>query len=248
MAFKIHGKVIEEETGKGIPNLTVKAIDKDLLFDDLLGAVITDENGNFEIKYDKEDFQELFFDKKPDIYLKIKNPEGAVIHSTEDKVIYESSETKEFNIKISKNKIKKEKMAKKNISDWTLENGKPAEVWSVHEAEIGKFIKGNDLKATPLESLAHEATMESGQMAMREHETEMKASQPAIDIKYIIDIRGGRRGPHLHYRGQIYLLNAEQWKMFSGGIIQKLGEKLAKANTVNFEQFMELSDAMSAIH
>ncbi len=56
MAFKIHGKVIEKETGKGIPNLTVKAIDKDLFFDDLLGAVTTDEKGNFEIKYDKEDF------------------------------------------------------------------------------------------------------------------------------------------------------------------------------------------------
>ena len=37
MAFKIHGKVIEKETGKGIPNLKVKAFDKDLLFDDVLG-------------------------------------------------------------------------------------------------------------------------------------------------------------------------------------------------------------------
>ena len=105
MAFKIHGKVIEKETGKGIPNLRVKAVDKDLFFDDLLGAVTTDENGNFVIKYDKEDFQELFFDKKPDIYLKIKNLYGEVIHSTKDKVRYEASETEEFIVKISKNKI-----------------------------------------------------------------------------------------------------------------------------------------------
>jgi len=106
MAFKIHGKVIEKETGKGIPNLTVKAIDKDLFFDDLLGAVTTDKNGNFEIRYDKEDFQELFFDKKPDIYIEIKNPEREVIYTTEDKVRYEAGETEKFNIKISKNKIK----------------------------------------------------------------------------------------------------------------------------------------------
>ena len=33
MAFKIYGKIIEKETGKGIPNLTVKAIDKDLFFE-----------------------------------------------------------------------------------------------------------------------------------------------------------------------------------------------------------------------
>lgn len=109
MAFKIYGKVIEKETGRGISNLRVKAVDKDLLFDDLLGAVTTDENGNFEIKYYKEDFQELFFDKKPDIYLKIENPEGEVIHTTEDKVRYEAGKTEAFNINISKNKIKKQK-------------------------------------------------------------------------------------------------------------------------------------------
>ena len=57
MAFKIYGKVIEEETEKGIPNLKVRAIDRDLIFDDILGSVTTDEDGNFEIKYDKEDFQ-----------------------------------------------------------------------------------------------------------------------------------------------------------------------------------------------
>lgn len=34
MVFKIRGKIIEEETEKGIPDLTVKAVDKDLFFDD----------------------------------------------------------------------------------------------------------------------------------------------------------------------------------------------------------------------
>ena len=101
MAFKIYGKVIEKETDKGIPNLTVKAFDKELLFDDLLGAVTTDRNGNFEIKYDKEDFQELFFDEKPDIYLTIRNPEGEVIHVTKDKVRYKAGETEECIIKIT---------------------------------------------------------------------------------------------------------------------------------------------------
>jgi|GEM_PF-1997665 hypothetical protein len=109
-AFKIYGKVVEKETGKGIPDLTVKAVDKDLFFDDLLGAVTTDENGNFEIKYDKEDFLELFFDKKPDVYLKIKNPDGEVIHTTEDKVRYGAGETEEYIVKISKKILGRDKM------------------------------------------------------------------------------------------------------------------------------------------
>jgi hypothetical protein len=98
--FKIFGKVVEKETGEGIPNLTVKAFDKDLLFDDLLGAVTTDKNGNFEIIYDKEDFQKLFFDKKPDLYLKINTPEGELIHITEDKVRYKADRTEEFTVLI----------------------------------------------------------------------------------------------------------------------------------------------------
>lgn len=98
--FQIYGRVVEEKTGKPISNLTVKAIDKDKICDDLLGAVTTNKNGNFVIKYDREDFQELFFDKKPDIYLEIKNREGKPIYSTEESVRYESGKTEEFIIKI----------------------------------------------------------------------------------------------------------------------------------------------------
>jgi len=103
--FKIYGKIIEKETGDGISNLIVKAVDKDLIYDDILGEVITDKNGNFEIKYSKEDFKEFFLDKEPDIYLTIKNPGGEVIYTTETRVVYDALETEEFVIKISKDLI-----------------------------------------------------------------------------------------------------------------------------------------------
>lgn len=106
MAFKIYGKVIEEETEKGIPNLKVKAIDKDLIFNDILGSVTTDEDGNFEIKYDKEDFQELFLDRSPDYYLEVKNKDEEVIYTTKTKVVYDATESEEFVIRISKSLIK----------------------------------------------------------------------------------------------------------------------------------------------
>jgi len=103
--FKIYGKILEKETGKGIPNLIVKAVDKDLLYDDILGEVITDKNGSFEIKYGDEDFKEFFLDKEPDIYLTIKIPGGEVIYTTETRVVYDALETEEFVIKISKDLI-----------------------------------------------------------------------------------------------------------------------------------------------
>jgi hypothetical protein len=78
-AFKIYGKVRERESKIGVHSLIVEALDKDLIFDDRLGSVTTDIDGNFEIRYDKEDFQELFFDQRPDIYLRIKTPDGKLV-------------------------------------------------------------------------------------------------------------------------------------------------------------------------
>jgi len=114
--FRIYGKVIERETGKGIPNLIVEALDRDFIFDDRLGSVTTDKDGNFEILYDREDFQELFFDLKPDIYLRIRRPDGKLIYTCEDKIRYEADETEEFIVRISKNSIREEdKMEEKEF-------------------------------------------------------------------------------------------------------------------------------------
>ena len=114
-AFKIYGRVLEKESKKGIPGLTVEALDKDLCFDDRLGSVITDKEGNFEIIYAKEDFQELFFDQKPDIYLRIRRADGKIIHTTKDKVRYEAGRTEEFIVTIPKKLLEKEAKMKWDI-------------------------------------------------------------------------------------------------------------------------------------
>ena len=98
--FKIHGEVVTKETGKGIPGLVVEALDKDLFIDDRLGLAVTDDKGKFEILYGREEFQECFFDRKPDIYLRIKDKAGKVIHTTKEKVRYEADRTEAFRIAI----------------------------------------------------------------------------------------------------------------------------------------------------
>lgn len=70
MEFIIKGIVREKESGIGVPNLLVRAFDKDLIFTDLLGNSITDSNGAFSIGYEGKDFKELF-EKRPDIYFDI---------------------------------------------------------------------------------------------------------------------------------------------------------------------------------
>lgn len=100
--FKIYGYVLQKETWLGIPNLTIKAIDKDLFFDDLLGTAITDQNGYFEIIYDRKDFKELFFDRRPDIYLVIKNKKRQIIFTSQDSIVYNADTTEEFTILLPK--------------------------------------------------------------------------------------------------------------------------------------------------
>lgn len=63
----------------------------------------------------------------------------------------------------------------------------------------------------------------------------------------ILNIRGGLKIPHLHFEDKIYLLNDQQWKEFSGKVIQQVQDKLSKAQTVSFEQLMEVSEAVSVL-
>ncbi len=116
-AFRIYGKVRESESKIGVPGLIVEALDKDLIFDDRLGSVTTDIDGNFEIRYDKEDFQELFFDQRPDIYLRIKTPDGKLVYTTEDKVRYGANRTEEFVINLPKKLLKGGENMKEKIED-----------------------------------------------------------------------------------------------------------------------------------
>ena len=68
--FTITGTVRQAENGIGVPGLFVKAYDKDLLFDDLLGTAITGTDGSFEIISEASDFRE-FFERRPDLYLRV---------------------------------------------------------------------------------------------------------------------------------------------------------------------------------
>lgn len=105
--FVIYGTILGQKNQKGLSCLTVEALDKDLLFDDRLGSATTDEHGHFEMTYNRKDFQELFFDQKPDIYLQVKNQKGEVIFNTENKVKYEASKVEEINIFIPEDIIER---------------------------------------------------------------------------------------------------------------------------------------------
>lgn len=98
LRFTIIGQVTDLESGVPLPGLFVKAYDKDLLFDDLLGAALSDAQGRFEIVAEPEDFRE-FFDARPDIYFKVYRGD-TLIHDTEDAVRWGAGPVSEFAVRV----------------------------------------------------------------------------------------------------------------------------------------------------
>ncbi|MCP4679515.1 MAG: hypothetical protein GY854_29300 [Deltaproteobacteria bacterium] len=103
--FKIDGQILELESEKPLAGLFVKAYDKDLLFDDLVGTGTTDKEGRFEIIYSQKDFKELF-ERRPDLYfLVFATKTGRPIHSTVDQVRWNAGVDEQIKILVPGHKL-----------------------------------------------------------------------------------------------------------------------------------------------
>lgn len=58
---------------------------------------------------------------------------------------------------------------------------------------------------------------------------------------------GGIPAAHIHYKGQIYLLNTKQWKAFSNGLMTEFQAKMSKTKTVSFDQLQNFSAAVDSL-
>ncbi len=96
-AWSVQGSVLYDN-GKPGRGLTVSLYDKELLFEDDLGVILTDDNGWFNLVYETYAFPGLF-EAKPDIYLKILDSAGKILfQSTAFSV--EAGHVEKFDIKI----------------------------------------------------------------------------------------------------------------------------------------------------
>jgi hypothetical protein len=117
-----------------------------------------------------------------------------------------------------------------------LKNGGRWDFWVAQVEIIERFVKATRSELTQIK-IAAQSPVELGTKA------------PAAAGKAILwdPTRGGMRMPHLHYAGEIFLLNEAQWASFSKSAIKALTEKLGKAQKVGFEDVMQVSEALSQI-
>ena len=76
--FRITGRVFDRNTGHGMAGLIVKAVDKDILNEQLLGRATTDAEGRYEITFSS---RQIGKEKKggPDIVVRVFDQKGYVL-------------------------------------------------------------------------------------------------------------------------------------------------------------------------
>jgi hypothetical protein len=99
--WRLFGRVTELTGFGGIAGLRVEAWDKDLIYNDLVGSAVTDKLGTFQMEFDESYFQELFLDRRPDLFFRVFEGDR-LIKSTEDSVLWnvDAGET-EITLKVS---------------------------------------------------------------------------------------------------------------------------------------------------
>src|SRR5512139_1410380 len=108
--------------------------------------------------------------------------------------------------------------------------GGPWDIWLNHGELIGKFIREERLTPVAPEHLpAHPYALAEAPEALAK-----AGFRPR-------PFPGGIRGPHLHYQGGVFLLSQEQWKKFSGAMLERYREKLGRVGTVSFDQLMDVA-------
>lgn len=106
--FKIHGHIVEDESGNALTGLFVKAYDKDLIFDDMVANAESNKQGDFEMAYSQNDFGELL-ERKPDLYFVVSsNMATSPFYTTINHVLWNAGKDEHVEIRIPRCKLPSE--------------------------------------------------------------------------------------------------------------------------------------------
>ena len=105
MPFRVHGSVVEDESGRPLAGMLVRAYDEDVLVDDFLGEARTDAAGRFEVVFTEVQFMD-FHETRPDLYLRVFDASGGrLLHTTERAVRFDAGPQEYFELRIPRERV-----------------------------------------------------------------------------------------------------------------------------------------------
>lgn len=117
--------------------------------------------------------------------------------------------------------------------------GIPIPFWTTHHEQIGAFLRKNRIRAVDKSVM-----MRGDQLPVSSPATSARARARFVDPR---PFPGGIRFAHLHYRQDLFLLTDRQWKDFAGGVLDMVADRLKRAETIGFEQMLDLAGAADSI-
>ena len=103
--YRVSGVVVEEESGKPLLDVVVRAYDKDVALDDFLGETRTDADGRFSIVFTQVQFQDVF-EQRPDLYLELFDASGTrLVATTRDTIRRNAGVEERYAIAIPREKL-----------------------------------------------------------------------------------------------------------------------------------------------
>ena len=106
MHFRVHGSVLEDETGRPLAGMLVRLYDKDFVLDDFLGETRTDAAGRFELAFTEAQFKDVF-ETRPDLYLHVYDPSGThLLLTSEGEVRFDAGHDEFFELRITRERVR----------------------------------------------------------------------------------------------------------------------------------------------
>jgi hypothetical protein len=75
----VSGTVYDARSSSTLGNLCVEVWDEDFIMNDFLGSTTSDLSGHYRVSFERDKFHGVF-DVNPDVYIKVKNNDGTLLH------------------------------------------------------------------------------------------------------------------------------------------------------------------------
>lgn len=100
--YHLTGIIVDSRSGRPIPGLRVRTYDKDFFRDQLLGDGHTDDNGRYEITFDRDDLTGplVRLERHPDLFVVVFDQAGRQIYSTERSVVVDAGRETTIDLRI----------------------------------------------------------------------------------------------------------------------------------------------------